>query len=296
MKNTVDGFSAALRFLKKAYTADGGEGSGNFGHAGRPGKVGGSAPEGENVEQPKSSKELLYSNVISNNAKTVIGDAIDKLPAKEQAMLLKAFNNADYQDDIPDGGRAYYNPRMNRVHIAKDANPFILAHETIHSFDKDSVDIDRDYYHITSASAYLDDLMPTDKIQEDYKTFAKVLGAKLSKEPKYVFDPDSKPLEKFIKWFRDKGNDNSISWAALSDIIDAGTYGDLKLWQYSGGHEQAYWLRSFGGAMGSTVSQESIANYCALRLFGRNDILDVLKEALPNRAAALEKVYQEMLK
>ena len=43
MKNTVDGFSAALWFLKKAYMIDGGKGSGNFNHAGRPGKVGGSA-------------------------------------------------------------------------------------------------------------------------------------------------------------------------------------------------------------------------------------------------------------
>lgn len=56
MKNTVDGFSAALRFLKKAYTMDGGKGSGNFNHAGRPGEVGGSAPgegSGESANEVK---------------------------------------------------------------------------------------------------------------------------------------------------------------------------------------------------------------------------------------------------
>lgn len=48
-------------FLKKAYTIDGGKGSGNFNHAGRPGKVGGSA-SGEG-----SSSYSVYADADSED-------------------------------------------------------------------------------------------------------------------------------------------------------------------------------------------------------------------------------------
>ncbi len=46
----------ALVFKLREYLNEGGEGSGNFGHAGRPGEVGGSAPEGEGGASASSDR------------------------------------------------------------------------------------------------------------------------------------------------------------------------------------------------------------------------------------------------
>ena len=75
--NTVDDFSKAMRFLKAAYAKDGGEGSGNFGHAGRPGKIGGSAPaEGASwtphtKKVPASQEMVDLANKCRSKAKSV---------------------------------------------------------------------------------------------------------------------------------------------------------------------------------------------------------------------------------
>lgn len=92
MKNTVDGFIAALRFLKKAYTADGGKGSGNFNHAGRPGEIGGSAPD----------KISGGSNKIAKAKTTDVTEEYTS-KAKPNSGTIKIasnYNKINHQDEI----------------------------------------------------------------------------------------------------------------------------------------------------------------------------------------------------
>ena len=65
----------------KSYLSEGGEGSGNFGHAGRPGEVGGSLPQGENGEFP-----VLPS---TNEPTPDLTDLIDEARPEEKDALLK---------------------------------------------------------------------------------------------------------------------------------------------------------------------------------------------------------------
>lgn len=55
----------ALDIVSSIKTKDGGKGSGNFGHSGRPGEVGGSAPEGSSISI-EAVKDFMKNNNISN--------------------------------------------------------------------------------------------------------------------------------------------------------------------------------------------------------------------------------------
>lgn len=55
----------ALDIVSSMKTKDGGKGSGNFGHSGRPGEVGGSASEGSSISI-EAVKDFMKNNNISN--------------------------------------------------------------------------------------------------------------------------------------------------------------------------------------------------------------------------------------
>lgn len=77
-----ESLSMKLNELEKAL--NGGKGSGNFGHAGRPGEVGGSAPEGAHGAK-------LYKKIADENLKTEVQDVADYVGDATES-------NEDYKD------------------------------------------------------------------------------------------------------------------------------------------------------------------------------------------------------
>ncbi len=83
----------AVLLLIKSYLYEGGEGSGNFGHAGRPGEVGGSAPEGEGgsgvggsgEEGKKVSDSVLKA---ARDEVTPLKNRIDKVVGQEGELKV----------------------------------------------------------------------------------------------------------------------------------------------------------------------------------------------------------------
>ena len=79
---------------------DGGKGSGNFGHKGRPGQVGGSSKEGGSVEEPSSaellkvSTDLTLADVDDHLAKVGIrkGDVVKAFGLRKDVLLSHAQN------------------------------------------------------------------------------------------------------------------------------------------------------------------------------------------------------------
>lgn len=75
----------------------GGEGSGNFGHAGRPGQVGGSAPDSDGQQDKRSVKEAVAideelngTDLAANAQKALeLADKVHGLPAGKSAKIVE---------------------------------------------------------------------------------------------------------------------------------------------------------------------------------------------------------------
>jgi hypothetical protein len=87
LRAVVAGGQTGLDLLPRLVAAKGGPGSGTFGHEGRPGPVGGSAPSdsGGGSAPNGSSSDAVQDNGHDSSAKTVLRTAKDK-PAK---LLIK---------------------------------------------------------------------------------------------------------------------------------------------------------------------------------------------------------------
>lgn len=89
-----------LRVAKVEWNKDGGKGSGNFGHAGRVGKVGGSAPNGGGSAQKGNRFENMISSAIEEyNNKTPDEKIVanNELLNKYKKELEEAQKEFDYQ-------------------------------------------------------------------------------------------------------------------------------------------------------------------------------------------------------
>lgn len=84
----------------------GGEGSGNFGHAGRPGEVGGSAPSGEggNLQSIKDKEEEIRS--ISNFEKSAIFDNEGNLILEKSGGTNNVIFTKEESQAIKENGNA----------------------------------------------------------------------------------------------------------------------------------------------------------------------------------------------
>lgn len=89
-----------MDFVFAKIVRDGGKGSGNFGHKGRPGQVGGSSKEGGSVEEPfsaellKVSTDLTLADVDDHLAKVGIrkGDVVKAFGLRKDVLLSHAQN------------------------------------------------------------------------------------------------------------------------------------------------------------------------------------------------------------
>lgn len=87
----LDDEDKAGSIFNESITEDGGEGSSNFGHEGRPGKVGGSG--GGNFS------ELSVNKILGREYTGYKGqDAIDKLMQEKQGYIKDLFNWKDIGD------------------------------------------------------------------------------------------------------------------------------------------------------------------------------------------------------
>jgi len=80
----------------QSYLSEGGPGSGNFGHAGRPGEVGGSAPEGEGgsgVEPPTNQYSEIKKTWTSLNQN--IKSIVDKTNKETKSWLSRSAMHRD---------------------------------------------------------------------------------------------------------------------------------------------------------------------------------------------------------
>lgn len=119
--NFSDGQIEHYYFEPKLKTA-GGAGSGNFGHAGRPGEIGGSASESEGAET-----EALRS---------FVKDSARKFGFPPERIKIEAYKN-----DFNVGGQAFheaahYDPDTGEITLNSDTSVFeakgLMAHEIAH--------------------------------------------------------------------------------------------------------------------------------------------------------------------
>jgi len=92
----------------------GGEGSGNFGHAGRPGEVGGSAPSGASVETLPPGFPVRYKDIVARRAETL---------AEEMGIPPAIINVVDKEPtafkvgDLEFREAGHFNPRTGVIEI-----------------------------------------------------------------------------------------------------------------------------------------------------------------------------------
>lgn len=112
------------------FVTHGGQGSGNAGHAGRPGKVGGSAPKGEGQYRnmlyidPKGTVERIASELGYDPKKITVFNTVKTLPGSSVSVM------AEY---IPETKEIFlYSPGTHRGMLTEDAVRGVLAHEIMH--------------------------------------------------------------------------------------------------------------------------------------------------------------------
>lgn len=155
----------------------GGPGSGNFGHAGRPGEVGGSA-DGDGPAVTFTGNESV--RLVGHPPATIRKwrAELDALPAK-----FKDEAGGDNSIDVrvtpefrnPDGSlrakasRGLYTPatddREASIQLKPDAPPYVLAHELGHAFQSETVE--------SIATAFSEDRAAFDKLPYTTQFFVK---------------------------------------------------------------------------------------------------------------------------
>ena len=106
--------------LPKREANDGGEGSGNFGHAGRPGEVGGSAPEGEGGTSTgsssfKSGKEFTGLAESAKKHKDNYSEWMKSMPKEHYTALLEQYNGLETEESFSDYAKRIHNELCKEV-------------------------------------------------------------------------------------------------------------------------------------------------------------------------------------
>ena len=227
---------------------DGGKGSGNFNHEGRPGKIGGSGGGGSSSKL--SSRSMPAKKYVTSDGKMDV-DALRKdydeftqemdegcRTYLKQSMESVEFKSMKLTEDSPFG----YSPSRDEICYDTSKKSFqdidlsvVATHELAHR-------IDSQFVHVAE--------------NEDFRQ--RVAASK------QIIDADIKKFQSYCR----KNDEDGF----LSDICSAVSGGQYVFPQ---GHEKEYWEQS------GNKEKEIFANYYSLKAFKDTKKLNFLKENLP---------------
>lgn len=227
---------------------DGGEGSGNFNHEGRPGKVGGSGGGGSSSKL--SSKSMPAKKYVTSDGKMDVD------------TLRKDYD--EFTQEMDEGCRTYLKQSMDSVEFKSakltEDSPFGYSP----SLDAFCYDTSRKSFHDIDLSVVTTHEL-AHRIDSHFVNAAEneEFRQKVS-DSKQLIDSDPERFQKFCIENDEEG--------FLSDICSAVCEGDYEL-EY--GHLPSSWKQE------GVKEREIFANYYSLVAFKDNQKLDFLKDNLP---------------
>ena len=257
--------------------------------------------EPEVIEAPEENpEEILKNKGFSEDQAKQIANDLERLPAEERRKWTEAIKKTNYEF-VTDETASHYSPAENKVIIGKNEEKSIIIHETAHAIDvgsiKKIIKIGDERYSwelkVDSASRYLQELISSEASAHDLKIFAAKIGTKI--EDDWFAEEGFEVFKKYNKWAKETIKRlGAEGFDEVSDILSGITqdYNGASI-RY-GGHSKEYWQRPVTGNEAFMVNVESWADFCTLKVTNNNKMLSLLKEVVPERYNALEKVYQEV--
>ena len=246
---------------KDGIAKDGGEGSGNFNHEGRPGKVGGSGGGGSSSKL--SSKSMPAKKYVTSDGKMDVDTLrkdYDEFTQEmdegcrtylKQSMDSVEFKSAKLTEDSPFG----YSPSLDAFCYDTSRKSFhdidlsvVTTHELAHRIDS----------HFVNAAE-----------NEDFRQ--KVSASK------QLIDNDPEKFQRFCQ---------TDTEGFVSDICSAVCEGNY--W-FAYGHSKQYWKQE------GIKESEIFANYYSLVAFRDIQKLDFLQQNLPEVYESCEKMKKQLL-
>lgn len=227
---------------------DGGEGSGNFNHEGRPGKVGGSGEGGGSSKL--SSKSMPAKKYVTSDGKMDVD------------TLRKDYD--EFTQEMDEGCRTYLKQSMDSVEFKSakltEDSPFGYSP----SLDAFCYDTSRKSFHDIDLSVVTTHEL-AHRIDSHFVNAAEneEFRQKVS-DSKQLIDSDPERFQKFCIENDEEG--------FLSDICSAVCEGD---YEFEYGHLPSSWKQE------GVKEREIFANYYSLVAFKDNQKLDFLKDNLP---------------
>lgn len=239
---------------------DGGEGSGNFNHEGRPGKVGGSGEGGSSSKL--SSKSMPAKKYVTSDGKMDVD------------TLRKDYD--EFTQEMDEGCRTYLKQSMESVEFKSmkltEDSPFGYSpsRDAIYydTSQKSIQDIDLSIVTTHELAHRIDNQFVNVAENEDFRQ-------KVSNSKKQI-DADRKKFQQFCK--EDKEG-------FISDICSAISEGKYSF-RYE--HPEEYWKKE------GNKEKEIFANYYSLVAFRDIPKLDFLKKNLPEVYESCEKIKRQL--
>lgn len=234
-----------------------------------------------------------------------LGDYVNALPKNERDKWIDAFSNIQYEYDVLDPDLPAYNLYDDRtgtsiVHLHPEEDALTVVHETAHAIDRGAVNVTmypgKSYsYVITSASRYLEELRGTNA-SADIESICNAIGIPYDSDKEWFGGDESKIIPAFSKWCFAKVKEygEGETFSSVSDIIDGIAEGKTGGAFLFGGHYEAYWLGSSVGQEAFPVNKEAWAEFCEIMVARDKDMLNLLKDTVPDMYNALIKVYKEV--
>ena len=245
---------------KDVIAEDGGEGSGNFNHEGRPGKVGGSGGGGSSSKL--SSKSMPAKKYVTSDGKMDVD------------TLRKDYD--EFTQEMDEGCRTYLKQSMDSVEFKSakltEDSPFGYSpsRDAIYydTSQKSIQDIDLSIVTTHELAHRIDNQFVNVAENEDFRQ-------KVSNSKKQI-DADRKKFQQFCK--EDKEG-------FISDICSAISEGKYSF-RYE--HPEEYWKKE------GNKEKEIFANYYSLVAFRDIPKLDFLKKNLPEVYESCEKIKRQL--
>ena len=246
---------------KDGIAKDGGEGSGNFNHEGRPGKVGGSGGGGSSSKL--SSKSMPAKKYVTSDGKMDVDTLRKDYDEFTQEMdegcrtyLKQSMDSVEFRaGKLPDGAQFGYSPSKDALYYdpsqpsLKDMDLSVVAtHELAHR-------IDSQFIHAAGA--------------EDFRQ-------KISAS-KQLIDEDPEKFQNYCQ-------KNDVE-GFLSDICSAVCEGKYEFPQE---HDKRYWQAH------GNKEKEIFANYYSLKAFKDTEKIDFLKENLSEVYQSCDDFIREL--
>ena len=222
------------------------------------------------------------------------------MPENIRPAYEEAFREVGY--DVSNRGCAYFSPVEDKIRLTTQSDAETVIHEMSHRIDCGAVDKTVDLegfkgYHIVNASQYIDHLgNEQEQRNADFEAMARVVGYETNGTGwfggKHYSDEsyNAERVGAYVKFAHEHSGIPGIS--CVSDAMSALTLNSCGETLY-GGHERGYWMQAYGGENSSYRSREYWANYCQLRISGRIEALELLKQVSPNMYAAAEETFRE---